>query len=68
MIVRKREDRTIRFYSENFSKLGVIETSLDDLVYSEKAGWTNYPKGVMWAMEGRGYKIPTGMDILIYGT
>ena len=32
MIVRKREDRTIRFYSENFSKLGVIETSLDDLV------------------------------------
>lgn len=51
MIVRKREDRTIRFYSENFSKLGVIETSLDDLVYSEKAGWTNYPKGVMWAME-----------------
>ena len=31
MIVRKREDRTIRFYSENFSKLGVIETSLDDL-------------------------------------
>ena len=68
MIVRKREDRTIRFYSENFSKLGVIETSLDDLVYSEKAGWTNYPKGVMWAIEGRGYKIPTGMDILIYGT
>lgn len=68
MIVRKREDRTIRFYSENFSKLGVIETSLDDLVYSEKAGWTNYPKGVMWAMEGRGYKIPAGMDILIYGT
>ena len=38
MIVRKREDRTIRFYSENFSKLGVIETSLDDLVYSEKDG------------------------------
>ena len=68
MIVRRREDRTLRFYSENFSKLGVIETSLDDLVYSEKAGWTNYPKGVMWAMEGRGYKIPAGMDILIYGT
>ncbi len=22
----------------------------------------------MWAIEGRGYKIPTGMDILIYGT
>ena len=31
MIVRKREDRVLRFYSENFSKLGVISTSLDDL-------------------------------------
>ena len=67
MIVRKREDRTIRFYSENFSKLGVIETSLDDLVYSEKAGWTNYPKGVMWTFEKRGFQLPAGADILIYG-
>ena len=66
-IARKREDNKIRFYSANFSKLGVIETSLDDLVPSEKAGWTNYPKGVMWAFEGRGYKLPTGLDILIYG-
>ena len=31
-IARKREDRKLRFYSANFEKLGVIETSLDDLV------------------------------------
>ena len=68
MIVRKREDRTLRFYSENFSKLGVITTSLDDLNYYDKAGWTNYPKGVLWTLEGRGCKIPAGLDILIYGT
>ena len=66
-IARKREDNVIRLYSANFEKLGVIETSLDDLTPYEAAGWTNYPKGVMWAFEGRGYKLPSGLDMLIYG-
>ena len=47
--------------------LGIIETSLDELVPDEAANWTNYPKGVMWAFEKRGYKLTHGMDILIYG-
>lgn len=67
-IARKREDRKLRFYSANFEKLGVIETSLDDLVPSKAAQWTNYPKGVIWAFEKKGYSIPKGMDVLIYGT
>lgn len=66
-LARKREDRKLRFYSANFTRLGVIETSLDDLVPSEAAGWTNYPKGVMWAFEKRGVKFDTGVDFLIYG-
>ena len=66
-IVRNREDRKLRFYSVNFEKLGVIETSLDDLVPSKAAGWTNYPKGVMWAFEKRDHKLSHGLDILIYG-
>jgi len=66
-IVRNREDRKLRFYSANFEKLGVIETSLDELVPDPKANWTNYPKGVMWAFEKRGYRLTHGMDILIYG-
>lgn len=66
-VARKRDDRRIRFYSENFSALGIIETSLDDLVPSKEADWTNYPKGVMWAFEKRGYKIPCGLDIAICG-
>lgn len=67
-IARKREDRKLRFYSANFERLGVIETSLDDLVPSQAAQWTNYPKGVIWAFEKKGYTIPQGMDVLIYGT
>lgn len=66
-IVRNREDRKLRFYSVNFEKLGVIETSLDELVPDKKANWTNYPKGVMWAFEKRGYKLTHGLDILICG-
>ena len=66
-VSRKREDNKLRLYSMNFDRLGICETSLDDLVPSNKAGWTNYPKGVMWAFEKRGYKLPVGLDILIYG-
>ena len=50
-----------------FEKMGIVETSLDDLVPNPKANWTNYPKGVMWAFEKRGYKLTHGLDILIYG-
>ncbi len=66
-IARRRDDRKMFFYSENFKKSGVIETSLDDLVPSEKANWTNYPKGVVWALEKRGYSFESGFDMLIYG-
>ena len=66
-VARKRDDRVLRFYSENFASLGVIETSLDDLVPEGKPDWTNYPKGVMWTFEKRGYKLPQGLDIAIYG-
>lgn len=66
-IARKREDRKLRFYSENFAELGIIETDLDDLSPYKEADWTNYPKGVMWAFEKKGFKLSSGLDILIYG-
>ena len=66
-VARKRDDNKIRLYSMNFAKRGVIETSLDDLTPYREAGWTNYPKGVMWAFEKRGMKLDTGLDFMIYG-
>ena len=48
-VARKRADRKFRFFSMNFEQRGIIESSLDDLTPSKAAGWTNYPKGVMWA-------------------
>lgn len=64
---RKRSDRKLRLYSENFASMGVVESSLDDLVPVKKAGWTNYPKGVMWAFAGRGMAMDCGLDLALYG-
>jgi len=64
---RKREDDKLRFYSMNFDKLGVIESSIKDLKPEKEADWTNYPKGVMWAFEKRGHRMPCGLDIVLNG-
>lgn len=64
---RKRNDRKLRFYSMNFEAIGLIETDLDDLKPYKEADWTNYPKGILWAFEEKGMKIPVGMDLVLYG-
>ena len=66
-VARKRNDNKLRFFSMNFEQLGVIESSLEDFVPSKEADWTNYPKGVMWAFEEKGMKIPYGLDLLLNG-
>ncbi len=65
--VRKREDDKLRFYSMNFEKLGVIESTIVDIKPEQEADWTNYPKGVMWAFEKRGFKMTSGLDVVLYG-
>ncbi|MGG5341566.1 galactokinase [Enterococcus sp. AZ192] len=64
----KRDDRLFRFYSENFSELGIIEVSLDDLSYDKRHDWTNYPKGMIKYLIDADYQIDQGMDLLFYGT
>ena len=66
-VARKREDDKLRFYSMNFEKLGVLESSVFDLKPEKEADWTNYPKGVMWAFGEKGMKVETGMDLLLFG-
>lgn len=66
-VVRKRQDRKLRFYSMNFEQLGVMESSLDELVPSKDADWTNYPKEVLWAFKERGMEVTEGFDLLLFG-
>lgn len=67
-VARKRKDRKLRFFSMNFEPLGILESSIDDLTPRKEAGWTNYPKGVMWAFKERGMEMDCGMEILLNGT
>lgn len=66
--VRKRTDQVIRFYSENFSELGIIEVALTDLTYKKADDWTNYPKGMIQYLIEAGHTIDQGMDLLFWGT
>lgn len=66
-VVRKRADRELHFYSMNFEELGVISSSIDELTPGKEAGWTNYPKGVMWAFAERGMKMDCGLDVVLNG-
>lgn len=65
---RKREDNKLRFYSCNFEQIGVLESSIENIAFREEDKWTNYPKGVIWAMKEKNYDIPYGMDVIYYGT
>lgn len=66
-VARKREDKKLRFYSMNFDSVGVIESSVENLTPEKEAGWTNYPKGVMWAFGEKGMKVEQGMDLVLFG-
>ena len=66
-VAKKRADKKLRFYSMNFEELGVLESSVENLKPEKEADWTNYPKGVMWAFQKKGYDVDCGMDLLLYG-
>lgn len=64
---RKRDDKLMRFYSANFEDKGIIEVSLDNLVFAKEDNWTNYPKGVVKFLQEAGHKIDSGFDLYVFG-
>ena len=66
-LVKKRNDRKFRMYSENFADLGVMEFTLDELTNDKKHDWANYPKGVIKMFLEAGQKIDSGFDIFFSG-
>lgn len=66
-VARKRADKQIRLYSENFPEKGIISFSLDDLEYRKEDDWTNYPKGVIRYLKAAGHAIDSGIEIAFYG-
>lgn len=66
-VVRVRDDNKLRFFSLNFKEDGIYESDLEDLSAKPEDGWTNYPKGVIWAFAQKGYKVSKGFDMLVFG-
>lgn len=64
---QKRDDQKLRFYSLNFSDIGIIECNLADLAQNKAHDWANFPKGMIKFMRESGLNISTGMDILFHG-
>lgn len=61
---RLRDDGRIRMYSENFSDIGIVDASLDDL--NGNGCWADYVKAVLNAFISYGYTFDHGLD-LAYG-
>jgi len=62
---RKRSDNELHLYSMNFERMGVLTYTIEK--FEQAGNWTDYPRGVMWAFDGRDMKMPCGMDLVLYG-
>lgn len=65
--VAERKDGVVRMYSDNFKDAGIKECSLEDIRYQKEDDWANYPKGVIYEFQQRGYAVPHGFDIVFSG-
>ncbi len=66
-VCAKREDLNFRMFSEQESKLGMIEVSLDTLDYNKNHEWANYVKGVIKYLKEHQFDILFGYDLYIDG-
>ncbi|WP_135554217.1 galactokinase [Paenibacillus cymbidii] len=64
MLIRKRDDRTVRFASTNFPLRKDI--AADGMAYAKEDDWINYPKAMFVHLGQRGYTFG-GYDIMFHG-
>ena len=65
--VSPRKDQAFHLYSENFKDLGVSILTLDQLQILPEDRWTHYVKGVLSVLLDKGYSIPFGLNLVVYG-
>ncbi len=64
MAGRKRADRMVRIYSQEYQR--VVEFSLDNITFDGGEQWSNYPRGVLSELQEAGLELP-GMDLAFSG-
>jgi galactokinase len=62
--IAPRGDRKISIFSENFKE--TREAALDNLGAGGVGHWSDYPLGVVWALQEAGYRLP-GANLYIAG-
>lgn len=66
-VVGIRNDKAFHVYSANFKEVGMVTLSLDTLSFAPKDSWANYVKGILLVLLKKGYTIPFGVNLVIYG-
>lgn len=66
-LCEKRNDDAVKMYSLNMEKDGLIEEKITDITYKKENGWTNYVLGMVKTFEEKGYKIPNGFNMVVWG-
>jgi galactokinase len=59
-----RRDRTVRLHAIDMSESA--EFGLDDIRADTGRRWSNYQRGVAWALQGAGYRL-SGLDLVVVG-
>ncbi|CAM3038760.1 galactokinase [Lactiplantibacillus plajomi] len=62
-----RTDQTVRMFSANIPDQGIVSFDVNDLAYQKAAGWTNYPKGMMYELAKAGASFDHGFDLFVHG-
>jgi len=62
-----RTDNVVRMYSANIPDQGIVTFDVNDLDYQKSAGWTNYPKGMMYELAKSGVRFEHGFDLFVHG-
>ncbi|MBC7236108.1 MAG: galactokinase [Chloroflexi bacterium] len=64
LAVAPRRDHLVRLHALDFAAYS--QFSLDNIEHDAKASWSNYERGVAWALQSAGYAL-AGMDAVIVG-
>lgn len=62
-----RDDQLVKCYSTNFPEKGIIEFSLNNLVFDKEDNWANYVKGMIKFVQEETKELQTGFNLLIEG-
>ncbi len=63
--IRKREDKVLKFVSLNEDSK-IYEVLLENIGFVDNA-WINYPLGLIWTLNKRGFSFEHGFEMLVYG-